>query len=91
MVKIVQEDRLQLSFDKELTKGYENAKVQITAPELYDKTIYLGYTEPGETQKATFEVMLNGIEGAKGTLKVLSTRGGFIEEEFTLGTLENVE
>jgi hypothetical protein len=84
-VKIVQEDRLMLDFDKELTKGFENAKVQITTPELYEKTIYAGYTEVGETKEAIFKVKVNQKEPVKGKLKLLSTRGGYIEREFTLG------
>ncbi len=88
LVKIVQEDRLQLEFDKELTKGGNDAKVKITSPTLFDKTIYLGYTNPGESREAGFEVQLNGIEGVKGKLKVLSTRGGLIEKEVVLGKIE---
>ncbi|MBO6794586.1 MAG: peptidase [Balneolaceae bacterium] len=88
LVKIVKEDRVQLQFDEELTKGFEDAAVQITTPDLYDKTVYLGYTEPGESKTAVFIVKLNGIDGAKGTVKVLSTRGGYIEKEITLGTPE---
>ena len=83
-VKIVQEDRLMLDFDKELTKGFENAKVQITIPELYEKTIYAGYTEVGETKEAIFKVKVNQKEPVKGKLKLLSTRGGYIEREITL-------
>lgn len=84
-VKIVQEDRLMLEFDKELTKGFENAKVQITTPELYEKTIYAGYTEAGDTKEAVFKVKVNQKEPVKGKLKLLSTRGGYLEREFTLG------
>lgn len=85
LVKIVQEDRVQLQFDKELTKGYDDAKLKIITPSLYDKTVSLGYTEPGETKKATFEIELNGIDGAKGKVRILSTRGGFIEEDIVIG------
>lgn len=85
LVKIVQEDRLKLEFDEELTEGGDEAKVKIVSPSLYDKTIYLGYTDPGVSKEATFEVRLNGVDGAKGKLKVLSTRGGYIEKEVVLG------
>jgi len=85
LVKIVQEDRMQLSFDKDLTKGGDTAKVQITNPATFDKTAYLGYTQPGEQKTASITVKLNGINGAKGKLKLLSTRGGYIEKEITLG------
>ena len=85
LVKIVQEDRVQLQFASELTKGHEDAKLKITTPELYDKTLRMGYTEPGETKTATFIVELSGVDGAKGTVRILSTRGGYIEEEIILG------
>ncbi len=84
-VKIVQEDRLILEFDQELTKGYENAKVQIISPELYDKTIYADYTAPGDTKTVTFKVKLNDIKSVKGKVKLLSTRGGYQEKEITIG------
>ncbi|MFN3759440.1 MAG: M14 family metallopeptidase [Algoriphagus aquaeductus] len=84
LVKIVQEDRVSLDFDKELTKGYENAKVKITTPSLYDKTIYSGYTGVGEKKTATFNVKVEGNESVKGKIKLSSTRGGYFEREFTL-------
>lgn len=84
LVKIVQEDRVSLSFDKELTSGYENAKVKIISPELYDKTIYAGYTEVGEEKSVTFKVSVNSDSEVKGKIRLSSTRGGFFEKEFLL-------
>lgn len=84
LVKIVQEDRVSLDFDKDLTRGYENAKVKITAPTQYDKTIYSGYTEVGEKRTATFKVKVEGPESVNGKIKLSSTRGGYYEREFTL-------
>ncbi|REG91461.1 M14 family metallopeptidase [Algoriphagus antarcticus] len=84
LVKIVQEDRVSLIFDKELTKGYEEAKVKIVSPELYDKTIYAGYTGLGETKSATFKVQVEGNEEIKGKIKLSSTRGGLFEQEFII-------
>ncbi|OYX13926.1 MAG: peptidase [Algoriphagus sp. 32-45-6] len=84
LVKIVQEDRVSLDFDKELTKGYEDAKVKITTPSLYDKTIYAGYTGVGEKKSATFKVKIEGTESVKGKIRLSSTRGGYFEREFTL-------
>ncbi len=84
LVKIVQEDRVSLDFDKELTEGYEDAKVKITTPSLYDKTIYAGYTGVGEKKSATFKVKIEGTESVKGKIKLSSTRGGYFEREFTL-------
>ncbi|MFY0685363.1 MAG: peptidase [Balneola sp.] len=88
LVKIVQEDRIQLSFKNDLTKGFEDAKVKILNPSTYNKTIKAGYTDAGEKKSATFEVQLNGIDGANATLKILSTRGGYIEEEVVIGNPE---
>jgi hypothetical protein len=88
LVKIVQEDRIKVDFDKELLKGGKDAKVKIITPALYDKTIYTGYAQPGQSKEVTFEVSLNGLKGAKGKVKILSTRGGYIEKEIVLGELQ---
>ncbi len=88
LVKIVQEDRVELEFDEELTEGYEDAKVKILEPATFDKTIKAGYTDAGETKSATFVVELNGVSGAEGTLKLISTRGGYIERPVTVGDPE---
>ena len=84
LVKIVQEDRVSLEFDKELMQGYENAKVKIISPEFYDKTIYAGYTGKGETKKVTFRIEVNVEEKVIGKIKLSSTRGGLISQEITL-------
>lgn len=84
LVKIVQEDRVTLVFDKELTKGYEEAKVKIENPALYDKTIYAGYTGLGETKSVKFIVKVEVDEQVKGKIKLSSTRGGLFEQEFVL-------
>lgn len=84
LVKIVQEDRVSLEFAKALTEGYENAKVQITSPDLYDKTIYAGYTGKGEKKTVSFKVKVNSAEEVKGKIKLSSTRGGLFVQEFTL-------
>lgn len=88
LVKIVQEDRIQLHFDNDLTKGFEDAKVKILTPSTFNKTIKAGYTKSGESKSASFEIELNGIDGAKATLKILSTRGGYIEKEVIIGNPE---
>ena len=85
LVKIVREDRVQLRFDDELTKGEDDAQVKILTPTLYDKTIYMDRTLAGETKTAIFLVELNGIEEVDGKVRILSTRGGFIEEDIKIG------
>ena len=85
LVKIVREDRVQLRFDDELTKGEDDAQVKILTPTLYDKTIYMDRTLADETKTAIFLVELNGIEEVDGKVRILSTRGGFIEEDIKIG------
>lgn len=84
LVKIVQEDRVSLNFAKELTEGYEDAKVQILSPGLYNKTIYAGYTGKGEKKSATFKLKVNSDQPVKGKIRLSSTRGGYFEKEFTI-------
>ncbi len=84
-VKIVQEDRLILDIDKNLLKGFEEAKVVITQPTLFDKTIYAGYTTPNETKEGVFRVKLNQLGSIKAKVKLLSTRGGYQEKEIVIG------
>ncbi|NVJ46251.1 MAG: hypothetical protein HWE07_03955, partial [Cytophagia bacterium] len=62
--------------------------LQIVSPTLSDKTIYLDRTLSGETKEATFEIKLNGINGAKGKVRILSTRGGYIEKELEIGEVK---
>lgn len=76
LVKIVKEDRVILSFDDDLEK---DDKVEVLRPETYDKTIYAGYTDAGETKQVVFRVKVNTDEKVSGTLKLLSTRGGYLE------------
>lgn len=84
-VKIVQEDRLTLDIDKNLLKGFEEAKVVITLPTLFDKTIFAGYTAPNETKEGIFRVKLNQTGSVKAKVKLLSTRGGYQEKEIVIG------
>lgn len=84
LVKIVQEDRVSLEFDKELMEGFEEAAVKILVPELHDKTIFAGYTETGESKTATFRVRVSLDEKVSGKIKLSSTRGGYFVQEFIL-------
>jgi len=85
LVKIVQEDRVRLEFDKELTRDRDHPKVEIIVPEVTDKDVYLGRTRQGEVKTAYFKVKFNGIYEAKCTVNVLSTRGGHVKKEITIG------
>ncbi len=84
LVKIVQEDRAQLRFDDELTEGAA-PRVRVIDPATRDKTRYEGWTQPGETKRTTFRVRVRGSEPVTTTVRVLSTRGGVLEREVTLG------
>jgi len=83
LVKAVQEDRVELEFDKPLMEK-PNPTVTILEPSAYDKTIRSGYTEPGQSQSVRFKVRVNGTDPVEGKAKLLSTRGGYIEVPFKL-------
>ncbi|MFC1725079.1 M14 family metallopeptidase [candidate division KSB1 bacterium] len=85
LVKIVRPDRVRLEFDKELTKGRKNKKVEIILPEFSNKDVECGWTKKGEKNKAEFKVKLNGIDSAKCKVHVLSTRGGKKTKEIIIG------
>jgi len=88
LVKIVKPDRVQLEFDKDLTKGGKNKKVEILVPKTQYKDVELGWTKKGEIKTARFKVKLNGITEAKCKVHVLSTRGGHKVQEIIFGKNE---
>ncbi len=73
LIKIVKPDTAKLEIDKELLK---DNKVEIIDPETRDKSIEMGWLNEGERKTATWKVRLNGIDSAKVTVSILSTRGG---------------
>ncbi len=83
-VKIVQKDRVLLEFDRKLTEG-QNPKVKIITPLTRDKTHYHEHLWKNETRSGTFVVRLYEDGPVEAALKVLSTRGGVLEEKVTLG------
>jgi hypothetical protein len=80
LVKVVREDRAMLQFDRALTTGDEPA-VRVVGSGSVDS----GWTDPGETGTATFEVQVRGSDAVEGTVRVLSTRGGVLTHPFTVG------
>jgi hypothetical protein len=84
LVKIVREDRAMLEFDGDLTRGDEPT-VEIVDPAYNDKTFYAGRTEGESTNRAVFRVQVRGTDPVTGSVRVLSTRGGVLEAQFTLG------
>ena len=83
LVKIVRPDRVELSFDRDLTTG-DTPAVRVVSP--YGDEQDAGITEPGETKTVRFQVRTYGVPGVRGTFRVLSTRGGILDGEFTVGT-----
>jgi hypothetical protein len=84
LVKIVQEDRAFLRLPAELTRG-ASPRARLVAPTARGGAIFSGWTEPGQTQTATFQVRTYGVPGATATFEVLSTRGGVLRREIVLG------
>jgi hypothetical protein len=84
LVKIVQEDRVQLRFPPGMTGG-ATPRVRIVEPAGRGGTAFTGWTEPGETKTTTFHVRTYGVAGVRATAHVLSTRGGVLEREVVIG------
>jgi len=89
LVKIVKPDMVRLEFDRDLTKGGKNKKVEILIPKTQYKDVELGWTKNGEIKTARFKVKLNEITEAKCKVHVLSTRGGHKVQEIIFGKNEN--
>ncbi len=84
LVKIVQEDRVQLEFADSLTK-LERPVVRIVEPARRDKVIRAGWTDPGERKTVAFRVRTYGVPGVEVTVNLLSTRGGKQSRAVRLG------
>lgn len=83
LVKIVREDRVELDFDSALTRG-ERPSVSVLDEGRSDG-IEHGWLEPGQSTSVTIEVRTRGVPGVRGAVRIASTRGGVLREEFTLG------
>lgn len=83
LVKIVREDRAVLDFGSALVEG-EDATVEMVEPRGRGG-VEVGWLDPGESAEATFRVRVRGDQPVEGTLRILSTRGGVLEETVTLG------
>ncbi len=84
LVKAVREDIVRVQFDSALTRP-DPPRVRVISPAIRDKDVRLGWTEPGERKTATVRVRTYGVRPVKGKVRVLSTRGGVLEREITLG------
>ncbi len=84
LVKIVDEDRVQLQFGDSLTAG-STPRVRITRPGRRDKVERVGWAQPGERKDVTFELVTTGTAPVTGRVRLLSTRGGERSVPFILG------
>jgi hypothetical protein len=83
LVKIVQEDRAFLRLPAELTRG-PTPRARLIEPAGRGGAFFAGWTEPGQTATATFQVRTYGTPDATATIEVLSTRGGVLRRELVL-------
>jgi hypothetical protein len=83
LVKIVQEDRLHLSFDRDTTDGARAPRV--VEPDLRGGAVWSGWTEPGQTKTVTYRVRVYGTEPVRANLRLDSTRGGVLRREIEIG------
>lgn len=84
LVKIVQEDRAFIRIPAELSRGPRPSVRQIS-PTGRGGAGFAGWTEPGETNQATFEIRTYGVPGARLNVEVLSTRGGVLRQTVNVG------
>ncbi|MFH1765918.1 MAG: M14 family metallopeptidase [Gemmatimonadota bacterium] len=80
LVKVVREDRAVLEFGQAGAAGGSPA-----ARVVGQSAVDAGWTEAGETNSATFEVRVRGSDPVQGTIRILSTRGGVLTHQFTVG------
>ncbi len=81
LVKIVRPDRAVLEFPP---SGREGPQVRIVEPNPQG-TVDMGWLDPGERASTTFRVEVQGPGVVRGKARILSTRGGVAEREFSLG------
>lgn len=79
LVKIVQEDRLHLSFVRDTTEG--SRAPRILEPDLRGGSVWSGWTEPGRTKTVTYRVRTYGTTPVRANLRLDSTRGGVLRRE----------
>ncbi|HEX2167977.1 MAG TPA: hypothetical protein VHG09_12155, partial [Longimicrobiales bacterium] len=83
LVKIVQEDMLNLSFVRDTAAA--GTAPRIIEPDLRGRAVWSGWTEPGETKTVTYRVRVYGTEPVRANLRLDSTRGGVLRREITIG------
>jgi hypothetical protein len=82
LVKIVQEDRLFLTFPRDVPAG---RAPRIAAPALRQGAVWSGWTEGGQTKTVTYRVTTYGTEPVTAELRLDSTRGGVLRRSIQIG------
>ncbi|MEX1182799.1 MAG: M14 family metallopeptidase [Gemmatimonadota bacterium] len=80
LVKIVQEDRLYLTFP-----DGPRREPRIVSPDQRGGAVHGGWTDGGETKTVTYEVRTYGNAPVTAELRLDSTRGGVLRREIQLG------
>ncbi|HEX6309389.1 MAG TPA: M14 family metallopeptidase [Longimicrobiales bacterium] len=83
LVKIVQEDRLFLTFPRD--SAQQGPAPRIVEPDLRNGAVWSGWTEPGRTKTVTYVVRVYGTEPVRANLRLDSTRGGVLRREIEIG------
>ena len=83
LVKIVQQDRLFLTFPQDEAA---ETRPRIVEPDLRGGAVWSGWTEPGQTKTVTYRVRTYGTAPVRATLRLESTRGGVLRREIEIGT-----
>jgi hypothetical protein len=83
LVKIVQEDRLNLSFVGDTAA--DSRAPRIVEPDLRGGAVWSGWTEPGQTKTVTYRIRVYGSEPVRANLRLDSTRGGVLRREIEIG------
>ncbi|MGH7447485.1 MAG: M14 family zinc carboxypeptidase, partial [Longimicrobiales bacterium] len=86
LVKIVQEDRLHLSFVADTAREAREPRREprIVEPELRGGAVWSGWTEPGQTKTVTYRIRTYGSEPVRANLRLDSTRGGVLRREIEI-------
>jgi hypothetical protein len=73
---------VRLQFTADLLRG-DTPRVRMVEPT--NPSIDSRWTEPGETRSETYRVTVRGSSPVNATIRLLSTRGGVVEREVTIG------
>jgi hypothetical protein len=79
LVKIVQEDRLYLTFARD--SAQDGRAPRVVEPDLRGGAAWSGWTEPGQTKTVTYRVRVYGDRPVRATLRLDSTRGGVLRRD----------